>query len=45
LKAADKPVKFFINENYNHFEMMETFGSPYGLLGRQVLQQMQLQGA
>ncbi len=45
LEAADKPVKFFINENYNHFEMMETFGSPYGLLGREVLQQMQLQGA
>jgi arylformamidase len=45
LKAADKPVKFFINENYNHFEMMETFGSPYGLLGREVLQQMQLQAA
>jgi arylformamidase len=45
LKAADKPVKFFINENYNHFEMMETFGNPYGLLGREMLQQMQLQGA
>jgi arylformamidase len=42
LKAADKPVQFFINENYNHFEMMETFGSPYGLLGRAVLEQMQL---
>jgi arylformamidase len=45
LKAAGKPVKFFINENYNHFEMMETFGSPYGLLGRSVLDQMQLQAA
>jgi arylformamidase len=42
LKAAGKPVQFFINENYNHFEMMETFGSPYGLLGRSVLAQMQL---
>jgi arylformamidase len=42
LKAAGKPVQFFINENYNHFEMMETFGSPYGLLGRSVLEQMQL---
>jgi arylformamidase len=42
LKAADKPVQFFINENYNHFEMMETFASPYGLLGRAVLEQMQL---
>jgi arylformamidase len=42
LKAANKPVQFFINENYNHFEMMETFASPYGLLGRTVLEQMQL---
>jgi arylformamidase len=42
LKAADKPVQYFINENYNHFEMMETFASPYGLLGRAVLEQMQL---
>jgi arylformamidase len=42
LKAADKPVQYFINENYNHFEMMETFANPYGLLGRAVLEQMQL---
>jgi arylformamidase len=44
LKAAGKPVQFFVNENYNHFEMMETFASPYGLLGRAVLEQMQLGG-
>jgi arylformamidase len=42
LKAANKPVQFLVNENYNHFEMMETFGSPYGLLGRAILEQMQL---
>jgi arylformamidase len=42
LKSAGKPCQFVINENYNHFEMMETFGSPYGLLGRAVLEQMQL---
>ena len=42
LKAAGKPVQYLVNENYNHFEMMETFGNPYGLLGRAVLQQMQL---
>jgi arylformamidase len=41
---AGKPCRFFINENYNHFEMMETFGNPYGLLGRAVLTQMQLPG-
>lgn len=42
LKAANKPVRYLVNENYNHFEMMETFASPYGLLGRAVLEQMQL---
>ncbi len=42
LKNAGKPCQFFINENYNHFEMMETFGNPYGLLGRAVLEQMKL---
>jgi arylformamidase len=42
LKAANKPVQYLINENYNHFEMMETFANPYGLLGRAVLEQMQL---
>jgi arylformamidase len=42
LKAADKPVQYFVNENYNHFEMMDTFANPYGLLGRAVLDQMQL---
>jgi arylformamidase len=42
LKAANKPVQYFVNENYNHFETMETFGTPYGVLGRAVLAQMQL---
>jgi hypothetical protein len=44
LKAVNKPVKFFINENYNNFEMMEIFACP-GLLGGEVLEQMQLRGA
>ncbi len=42
MKAAGKPIQYYVNENYNHFEMMETFASPYGLLGREVLAQMQL---
>ena len=42
LRAANKPVQYLVNENYNHFEMMETFANPYGLLGRAVLEQMQL---
>jgi arylformamidase len=44
LTDAGKPCRFLINENYNHFEMMETFGNPYGLLGRAVLTQMELLG-
>ena len=42
LQAAGKPVTLLIGEGYNHFEMPETFASPYGLLGRAVLEQMKL---
>ena len=42
LTAAEKPLRLLVGENYNHFEMMETFGNPYGLLGRAVLEQMRL---
>jgi arylformamidase len=42
LKAANKPVELLVGQNYNHFEMMETFASPYALLGRASLQQMGL---
>jgi len=42
VKAAGKPVKFLIGESYNHFEMLETLATPYGLLGRAQLALMQL---
>lgn len=42
LEAAGKPVKLLVGEGYNHFEMAETLGNPYGLLGRAALRQMQL---
>jgi arylformamidase len=42
LKAAGKPVTFLVGQGYNHFEMPETLGNPYGLLGRAVLEQMKL---
>ena len=42
LKAAGKDVTFLVGEGYNHFEITETLASPYGLLGRAVLQQMKL---
>ncbi len=42
VKAAGKSATLLIGEGYNHFEMIETLGSPYGLLGRAALQQMNL---
>jgi arylformamidase len=42
VKAAGKPIEFLVGEGYNHFEMLETLASPYGLLGRAVLAQMKL---
>ena len=45
VKAAGKPVTFLIGEGYTHFEMFETLGNPYGLLGRAMLEQMKLKTA
>ena len=42
VQAAGKPVTLTVAEGYNHFEMMETFGNPYGIIGRLILQQMDL---
>ena len=42
VKATRKPVQLIVGEGYNHFELPETFGNPYGLLGRVALEQMQL---
>ena len=42
VKTAGKPVQFIVAEGYNHFELPETFGNPYGLLGRAALEQMKL---
>ena len=42
VKAAGKPVQLIVGEGYNHFEMAETLGNPFGLTGRAALQQMQL---
>ena len=42
VKAAGKQATLLIGEGYNHFEMIETLASPYGLLGRAALQQMNL---
>jgi arylformamidase len=42
LTAAGKPVQLLVGDGYNHFEIVETLGDPYGLLGRAALEQMQL---
>ncbi len=42
LAAAGKSHQLLVGEAYNHFEMLETLASPYGLLGRAVLAQMRL---
>jgi arylformamidase len=36
-QAAGKPVELLCGEGYNHFEIMETFANPYGLMGRAAL--------
>ena len=42
VKAAGKPVTFLVGQGYNHFEMFEPLGNPYGLVGRAMLQLMNL---
>ena len=42
VKATGKPVRLLVGEHYNHFELLETLGNPYGLLGRAALELMGL---
>lgn len=42
VKAARKPVTLVVAEGYNHFEVAEDLGNPYGVVGRAVLAQMNL---
>lgn len=42
VKAAGKPVEVVVGDNYAHLEMMESFASPYGLMGRAALRLMKL---
>jgi arylformamidase len=42
LKAANKPVRLIVGDEYNHFEIIETMANPYGIVGRAVLEQMKL---
>jgi arylformamidase len=40
--SAGKKVQPLVAEHYNHFELPETLGNPYGLLGRAALDLMSL---
>ena len=42
VKAAGKPVQPLVGEHYNHFELPETLGNPYGLLSRAAFDLMSL---
>jgi arylformamidase len=41
-REAGKPVELLVAEGYNHFEVLETLTSPFGLLGRAALRQLGL---
>jgi arylformamidase len=45
VKAAGKPVQLIEAANYNHFEMGESIGNPYGPNGRAALAMMNLAAA
>jgi arylformamidase len=42
LQAAGKPVKLIVAKGYNHYEVGETIGNPYAVLGRAAFEMMKL---
>lgn len=42
VKVAGKAVELIVGEGFNHFEMQETLGNPYGIAGRAALKLMGL---
>jgi arylformamidase len=42
LKAAGKPVQLIVGKGYNHYEIGETLGNPYAIMGRAALEMMKL---
>jgi arylformamidase len=44
VRAAGKPLQLLVGEGYNHFEVAETLGNPYGLMGHAALELMKLAG-
>jgi arylformamidase len=45
LGAAGKPVQFLVAKGYNHYEVGETIGHPYAVLGRAAMEMMRLNAA
>jgi arylformamidase len=45
LEKAGKPVKLIVGKDYNHYEVGETIGHPYALLGRAAMEMMKLPAA
>jgi arylformamidase len=45
LEAAGKPVKLVVAKGYNHYEVGETIGHPYAVLGRAAFEMMKLDKA
>jgi arylformamidase len=44
VRAAGKRAELIVAPNYNHYEMGETLGNPYGPNGRAALRMMNLAG-
>ena len=42
LTTVGKPVQLIVGKGYNHFELYETLGNPYGVAGRAALEMMDL---
>jgi arylformamidase len=42
LLAAGKPVQLIVGKGYNHYEVGETLGNPYAIMGRAALEMMKL---
>src|SRR5205807_9364290 len=42
LRAAGKPVTLIVAKGYNHFELGESLGNPYGVMGRAAFEMMKL---
>jgi arylformamidase len=42
VQAAGKPVKLIVAKGHNHFEIGESLGNPYGVMGRAAMEMMKL---